>query len=335
MKNAAVKLKTFAFFILVFPFSFLIFNFADAQAQILPPPLSLTSLPSSPSPGENFTLTASTPTFDKNAAFFEWVVTGKARPELSGFGNNVITLTAGKVGETVGILVRASRSGGETSQASLTVWTSDLALSWHAESIVPKWYKGKILASPNATVAVVAIPRIILASQTLRPAELIYRWSIDNERNAEAGVGKQTFRFRASQFTGTTHQIDVVIEDIERKISKHGRMLVTTISPRVAIYPSSPLGGVELRTANFLATAKRGLLDFVAEPFFFPVAGRGGLTWRWNIDGISSGGTQSAPHLATVDTHQRQSGQVQISATVDDTNILTPSVTKTQTLFLQ
>lgn len=306
-----------------------------AQAQVLPPPLSLTSSPSSPSPGQNFTLTASTPTFDKDTAFFEWVVDGKARPELSGFGNNLITLSAGKVGETVRVSVRASRPGGETSQASLTVSTSDIALIWYAESLAPKWYRGKTLTSPNATVAVVAIPRIILGGQSLRPAELIYRWSIDNERDAETGVGKETFRFRASQFSGTTHQIDVVVEDIERRIAKHGRVLITTISPHLTIYPSSPLGGVEFRTANFFATAKRGLLDFVAEPFFFPVANRSGLTWRWNVEGISATGIETAPHLITVDTHQRQAGQVQISATVDDASIFTPSVTKTLNLFLQ
>lgn len=333
MKNETLKLKTFVFFLLVFTFSFLTFN--SAAAQVLPPPLSLTSLPSSPSPGEQFTVTASTPTFDKNTAFFEWTVDGKAQPELSGFGKNIITRRAGKIGGATSVSVRASRPGGETAATGLVVSTSDLAITWSAESTAPKWYRGKILASPNSMVAIVAIPRIVLAGEVLRPSELIYRWSIDNERDAESGVGNQTFRFRASQFIDTTHQIDVVIEDIERKIAKHGRVLITSVAPRVAIYPSSPLGGVEFRTANFFATAKRGLLDFIAEPFFFPVAGRSGLTWRWTVDGIAALGNETAPHLVTADAQRRGAGQVQISATADDNNILTPSVTKTFSLLLQ
>ena len=333
MKKGTVKLKIFTFFLLVFTFPFLTFN--SAAAQLLPPPLSLTSLPSSPSPGQQFTVTAGTPTFDKDTAFFEWTVDGKAQPELSGFGSNVITLTAGKAGDTARISARASRSEGETAQASLAATASDLALVWRAESFTPRWYKGKTLAAPNSTVAVTAIPQIILGRTTLRPADLIYRWSIDNERNALTGVGKQTFRFRASHFVRTTHQVDVVIEDVDRKILKHGRVLITTASPRLGLYPATPLGGIEFRAANFFATAKRGLFDFIAEPFFLPVSDRGALNWNWNIDGVSALGRDGSPHLITIDTSRRQAGRVQISATADDTNILTPSVSKSLTIFLQ
>lgn len=334
MKNQNEKLKNLPSLIVVFGFSFFVFNSAAAQA--LPTPLSLSALPASPAPGQEFIVTASTPTFDKDTAYFEWVVDGKARPESSGLGQNQMTLEAGRdIGSPIRFSVHVSRAGGETTDASLAVIPSELSLPWIAETSAPKWYRGKALPGAGATIAVGAVPQIVLNGTTLDPKSLIYRWSIDNTRNALVGAGKRVFRFRASDFPRTSHQIDVVVEDIDRRIRKERRVLIETAVPRVLLYPSTPLGGIEFRTANFQASTRRGLFDVRAEPFFFPDALTPSLTYAWTADGGDIAPSQGDQKLLTFDTNRRGPGSVPVGVTVRSTNPFLSSVSAPFTLFLQ
>src|SRR3989344_2962206 len=97
------------------------FGFAVSVHAQFNSPISLSSSPSSPAPRSTFTVTASTPTFDRETANFEWIVDGKTRPELSGLGMHQIQLTAGAVGGATRISVTISPSIGEGGTATLTV----------------------------------------------------------------------------------------------------------------------------------------------------------------------------------------------------------------------
>jgi hypothetical protein len=282
---------------------------ATARAQMIPPPVSLSSSPSSPAPRATFSVTAATPTFDKDFADFSWSVDGKPRPEFSGVGADTITLTAGAAGSPTRVSVSVSRPGGETADASLTIIPSELSLPWTAETSAPPWYRGKALPSPGAVVHVSAIPRIIIGGSALNPDTLIYRWRIDSDKESLTGAGKRVFTFTASALPGTTHQIDVSVEDIQGRIRKEGQVLITTdATPRVILYPSSPLGGTESRSAG-AAPARPGLFDVVAEPFFFPLSSVASLAYDWSIDGSVVPSAPQSPRIATIDA-ARRAGEV-------------------------
>ena len=231
--------------------------------------------------------------------------------------------------------VAVSRKGGETIDASLAVIPSELSLPWMAETSAPKWYRGKALPTTSATIAVAAVPQIVLNGSALDPESLIYRWSIDNTRNALVGAGKRVFRFRTSDFIGTSHQIDLVVEDIDRRIRKEGRVIIETSAPYVVLYPSSPLGGIDFRRAGLETSARRGLFDVRAEPFFFPAALTPSLAYAWTVDGSEAAAPQGDQTLVTIDTNLRNAGSVPIGITVRSTNPFLPSATAGFTLLLQ
>lgn len=323
-------LKTFLTALLLFLPIYFIF------AQFTPTPLALLSTPQSPSPGEIVTIEANTPTLDKNRLFFAWTVDGKNRADLSGLGKNLIKMTAGSVGSSIRIKVSVSGADREVKPASLVINVSDLSLVWFAETYVPRWYKGKALPTQSSIVQVVAVPKIIIGGTTFRPESLIYRWSLDDKENALSGIGEQVFRFKMSDFPQTTQQIEVVVEDNERIIRKKGRILLTATAPEVKIYPSSPLGGVEFRSGPFFTFTKlRGLLDFVAEPFFFSAPSRNNFSYRWQIANEEVQGTPNNPYLLTIDTTGQAANTIPISVTVGDSNDPIPSVLNTVSLILQ
>lgn len=306
----------------------LFFLSAAAQAQLVNEISSVTLAadPSSPSPGAKVTIAAATPTFDKNAAVFDWVIDGKPRPELSGQGQNIITLTAGALGSSIRINVAVSGPSG-SAKASLTIRVSDLALVWFAETYVPKWYRGKALPVPNSIVSVVALPNLIFGGERLRPEELVYRWSLNDEENIRSGAGEQVFRVKMSDLPESSQRIRVVVEDPEKRIHREGEVFLLPTKPRAVVYPATPLGGVETRsTFAFLgATLKSALLDFQVEPFFFPVSSRRDLSYRWSVAGTDVAGGAENPFILTLDLSGQPSGEIPISAKVDDSDFMIPS----------
>ncbi len=308
-----------------------------AHAQFLPEPLALVASPTSPSPGEAFVVEVSAPAMDKNASYFSWAVDRKSRSDLSGLGKSSISLVAGELGSDTRIDVGVLRAGGGIAgTATLTIRTADLTLYWYAETYTPRWYKGRALAVQNSVVNVVAIPNIIIRGRAARPENLIYRWSLDDEDNVLIGAGKDIFRIRTSDLPKSSHYIKVAVEDVNKIVRKEGIVNIVPVLPRTIIYSSSPLGGIESRHAPmFLATGKRGILDWVAESFFFPVSSRKNLSYRWTVGGGAVGGTPENPYFLTIDTGAKPATLLPITVSVNDKDDLIPSAYKLLTLLLQ
>ena len=305
-----------------------------ARAQAIPPPVSLTADPSSPSPRMQYTITASTPTFDKDLADFEWTVNGTKRPEFSGVGANEITLTAGAVGSVTKISVGVSRPTGDGGASTLTVIPGELSLPWIADTSVPLWYRGKALPTPGAVVHIIAVPRIIISRSALNPESLIYRWRIDSDKDSLTGAGKRVFSFTASTLPQTTHQIDMSVEDIDGRIHKEGRVLITTdAAPRVILYASSPLGGTEPRSAGS-ATARAGLFDVIAEPFFFPLSSIASLAYDWTVDGNPVPASVQNLRIATIDATGRANAAIAVGTTARALNLFQNSFSGLFNLFV-
>lgn len=309
---------------------------ALAHAQFIPDPISLSSAPLAPSPGEDFVVTASTPTFDKNVATFSWVVDGRARPDLSGQGQNIISLKADKIGSITKISVEVSTPQGLSGNATLLVRVSDLSLAWFAETYIPKWYKGKALSIPESVVDIVAIPEIIIGGRTLAPENLIYSWDLDDQEKALSGVGKQVFRIKTSLFPGNLHHVKVVVEDSLRQISQEKEIFILSNEPRVVIYQSSPLGGLEVRSAPPLAlVSKEDTRDFVAEPFYFSVATKKNLSFSWNVAGADFTGNDGQKFSLSLDISSLPFQLTPLLVTIPIPNSVLTSVSGTINIFSQ
>lgn len=300
--------------------------------------VELIASPASPSPGETVIIEALAPSFDKNTAYFEWLVNGVPQEKVSGQGENTLTLTAGDAGSSILVEVGVSRNGSPLISASIKVIVVDLALTWFAETYIPKWYKGRALPTPNSTVSVVALPFVIIDGKRIAGEDLIYRWSADDERNVVSGVGKHTLRIRTSKLTNASHNITVVVEDTEKRIRKEGFLVLPLTTPRIGFYHLSPLGGVEPRRALFSPLAVgRTIIDIIAEPFFFPVISRNDLSYRWNVSDVALSETPDNPYLLTLDTqNQNTNAAIPILVNVDHTpHDFVAAIFKSLTLIVQ
>lgn len=274
--------------------------FADkAQAQEFP--VSLSSKPQSPSPGEPFTITANTPLTEESRVFFRWRVNGASRPDLSGYGKKALSLVAGEVGTVQRVSVDALTINNEVGSAALDVIAADLALSWSAKSYVPAWYKGRALASRGSRVNVAAVPEIILGGARIEPERLLFSWKIDNGEEILSGVGEDRLEVQMSTMLSSVHRVSVLVEDLNKRIKKEVSLFIKTVEPRFIIYPSQPLGGIEPRTS--LASSpvfNRGTLDFEAEPFFFLASSKKDLRYSWTVGGTKVPGSPAIPYFVTI-----------------------------------
>ncbi|GEM_PF-4087253 len=310
--------------------------FAQVSFPSLEPPASITAVPSSPAPGEAVSLQAVTPVFDKDTTFYEWTINGKFRADLSGRGKYSAEATAGAVGSSITVSVRATASDKSVATMSSTIRVSALALVWSADTSLPPWYTGKALASPGSTVTVVAIPEIVIAGKTVDPKNLVYQWGLGDEKKYATGVGKQSIQIKTSQTPQASHWVRVTVEDIGRTVKKEGAIFITNRDPSVSVYRFSSVGGTEYRSAETLTQITKGeALTFVAETYYFPDK-KSDILYRWDIGGLKVSGSPENPHILTIQTEALPAASTLISLFVSSVkNASIAPITKTISLFIR
>lgn len=296
-----------------------------ASAQTIPDPLSLVAAPSSPSPGESFTVQASTPTFDRNASGFTWIVDGRTQTAASGLGQNAITLRAKSVGSPTRIEVRITKVDGGTLGSALTIYPSRVSLTWFAETSVPAWYRGKTLPAQGGIITLTAIPEVMLDGRRIPADRLIYRWSLDDEDDALVGPGRQLFRMKMSDLPSNSHFVRLVVETADKRIRKESSLTLTPATPRVVLYHPSPLGSIDPRSiATLIVNPGRDLVDILAEPFFFAGTTKNALRYSWSVGGVDVEDSVKNPSLLTIDPKGQPAGTIPISLSVEGGGVIPP-----------
>ncbi|GEM_PF-1257746 len=283
----------------------------------------LSSEPSSPSPEQKVTVQADTPTTDSDRDVFTWIIDGVTRPELSGAGKNTFTYTAGPVGSIKRVSVRVQPINDQAFSSSLNIYTTDIVLTWTADTFIPKWYKGKALPIVNSKIRMVALPTFIVDGAQIPASRLIYAWSVDGNRVSK-GVGKQVYDFEQPNQTWATPTILVTVEDSAGRIHKEVRTGMISQQPHAVIYQSLPLGGIEFRrgTAAFPSIAP-SIVDLEVEPFFFNVQSRYDLSYTWSVGRSPAANTPQNPFLLTIDAQQQQgNADIPVSIVVQNTSDL-------------
>lgn len=291
-------------------------------------PLTLVATPSSPSPGESVTVVAQTPSLDKERTDFVWTIDSVRRPDISGLGKNTFTFIAKEVGSATRVSMRIEPAGDLPMTSSLVVYSTDIAITWTANTYVPKWYKGKALPIPNSAMHIAAIPTFIIEGKTLLPDRLIYTWNKDGNRILK-GIGKRTLQFQMPEQSWDTPTILLVIEDDLRRIKKEVRVTLVGQTPKAVIYQTLPLGGVEFRrgTSAFPSVAP-SIVDLQVEPFFFNQTSKYDLSYKWSIQHIMASSSPQNPFILTLDMREQQPSDIPISVFIKDPDMFGPSATK-------
>ena len=305
-----------------------------AQTFEIPNPFSIVISPQVPDAGEEFLVEATTPTVDERALRFEWTINGVVRPDLSGIGKIKIRITAGTVGSTTRVGVRALKSSALFAEASRMIPVANLSLDWTADTYVPPWYRGKALPVPGSIATIIATPEVILDGHRIAPENLLYRWTLDDQEFTN-GVGERTLAIQTKPYTADSYRIEVVVEDISKRIRKEKKIFIITANPTGAIYYVSPLGGIEPRRAlSLFSPSRSSVFDFQFEPFFFRIKSRSELSYRWSLGPYAITGAPQNPYFVTINTERREPGALPVAISVDDSTIITPSVEKQFTLTI-
>lgn len=240
---------------------------------------SIVAAPEGPEPGQTVKLYIDPIGFDPYISRIEWKINGKI--VLSGIGEKEYSFNAGRLGETHRIEARATLPDGASNSKTKTITVMGLSFYWWADTQIPAWYKGKALPAPYANATVMALPRL---NATL-PQNTIYKWKVRDGfvNNKNSGYGKSTFTF-VPQFLGVPERIGVEIINAAATLKKDKSININTATPFVKIYPLKPLEGVDsARTVKELTTGAGSILDFMAEPFFFPRPSLASLSYQWRL----------------------------------------------------
>lgn len=313
-----------------------LFAYAQISFPSLAPPASIASTPSSPDPGEKVVLQAITPIFDTDTTFYEWTVNGQFRADLSGPGKYQAEVIAGAVGSAIPVSVRATAKDASVATMSSSIRVSSLSLAWSADTSRPPWYRGKTLATPGSIVTVVAIPKIIIGGKTVDPKNLVYQWSLGDDKKYASGVGKQSIQITTSAAPGGSHWVRVLVEDIGGTVKKEGSLFIVNREPSASIYRFSPLGGTEYRSAQATVQLPKGKeLTLIAEPYYFAEK-TNNILYTWDVGGLLISGSPENPNILTIQTESMPSVSTRISVLLSSAkNAVFAPITKTINLFIR
>ena len=200
--------------------------------------------------------------------------------------------------------------------ASQTIYTTDLVLTWTAKTYTPKWYKGKALSVPNSTVRIAAIPTFIVDGSIIPPNRLIYTWNVNGNRMLK-GTGKQVFELQTPEQSWDTPIVIVEIKDMEQRVRKEVPIGIVSQQTRAVIYQTLPLGGVEFRrgTPAFPSTAP-SIVDLQAEPFFFNTQSKYDLSYQWSVQSTIATSSPKNPFILTLDMQQQPPSDIPVSVII-------------------
>ena len=254
--------------------------------------------PETPGPFEQVALELSGYGIDIDRLHTSWYVNDKL--ELAGIGKKKFSFTTKGVGSssTVRVLVRSGTAGVITK--TLVFSPTEVDLLWEAiGSYTPAFYRGKALATPEATIAVIAIPNMTAAgASALGIKDVVYKW----KRNFsyadfydQSGYGSNYVFFKKDPGK-KTDTITVEASSLDNKLRALKNINLPSYDPKVIFYEHHPLEGIRYEHAvgtTFTMQNKEVLIS--AEPYFFSIKDKdgGSVSYEWLLDNKQVTDTES------------------------------------------
>jgi len=261
-----------------------------AFAQITPGErINVQASPEIPGPFEQVTLQLSGYGIDIDRLHTSWYVNDKL--ELAGIGKKKFSFTTKGVGSlsTVRVLVRSGTAGIITE--TLVFSPTEVDVLWEAiDSYTPPFYKGKALATPQATIAVTAIPNMSAPGKSaLGIKDVVYKW----KRNFsyadfydQSGYGSNVVFFKKDPLQ-KTDTITVEASSLDGTLKTRKDINLPSYDPKIILYEHRPLEGIryEYAVGDTFAMRNKEVL-IAAEPYFFSTKDKdsGSVSYEWLLD---------------------------------------------------
>lgn len=252
-----------------------------------------------PGPNENYEARLLSAVFDPRSANFTWFLNGRIVSE--GAGANSYNFNTGELGSTINLRAVAVIDGIRY-EASRALTVNDIDLLWRAETLVPKWYKGKALASPGSTVVITAFPNVASGARKLSNSNLIYRWSLDGQDQPEiSGLNRRSIILRASNELNLPQEITLKVSNADQTIGAQKTMEILLVNPEIVFYEEhaleGPISNLALERISMSTGEEK---EFRSSPYFFSQGET--FTREWRIDGekIEKNGSEELLRLRVI-----------------------------------
>lgn len=253
------------------------FVYAEMTADIKLYPLN-------PVPNSSVTLTLESYSFNVDTATISWKVNGITT--LEGFGQKVLKVPTGGIGETLQVSVRADLADGSYLEQAMSVTPASVVLLYEApKSYVPPLYEGRSLPSEGGLVRVTALPQISDNGIPVPPSSLSYTWYLNgNIMKSVSGTAKQSANIRLD-FLRSRNEIKVVIRSPFGNIATNKiEILPHPVMP--LLYTYDPVLGTNF-TKNIgkrFETTKDFTL--ILEPFYISRNDPGEPSYTWFLNNL-------------------------------------------------
>jgi len=263
-----------------------IFLFSQkVEAQINQYSIIISSIPTSPGPNEDATISISSITEDLDSDKITWTVDGKEI--ASDFGKKSISITTKGVGEASIIKAKVELGEEEITEKSITIYPAGIDIFWEgADAYAPPFYKGRVLAGVEAMIRVVAIPFLNKDGiDSMGSGGFTYKWSRNlNPSPNASGYGQSAFVFKSSLLE-VRESIGVSVFSSMSQASAEGLSIIIPGKPFILFYEKDSGLGIKYEQALSSLNIFGRTASILAEPFFFSANPLNrDLTYSWKIN---------------------------------------------------
>ncbi len=180
--------------------------------------------------------------------------------------------------------------------------TSDVDLTWSANSQAPASYKGKLLPTQNSTINISALPFVYWpGTKTLIANDnLIFNWYIDDKFSAgKSGVDKSNIAIIINDYAGGSKSVRLEIKSSDGAVSINKIIEIPIARPQVFIYLADSETGLQFGPALKNLIVSPISLNFVAQNYFFNAPPKD-LKWQWFINNEEVAGSGEKSWLASL-----------------------------------
>ena len=294
-----------------------------------PSSINVDIAPENPTPNENTTITLSSYAANLDSIKISWSVNGIA--SAAGIGLKSCAVNAPAAGVQTTVTAILSFPDGDV-EKDMVIKPSVMILLWQAEdSYVPPFYEGKAMPTSDSEVKVVAMPEIKTSSGMADPNNMTYTWQQDyNNEQGASGYSNNSYTY-TNDYLENSNNIDVTATTIDGNYSAEGNINIDTYNPKIDFYKKDAALGTLWEQALSDGHQVQGSEIIQAAPYFIspgdiriPT-----LTWTWSINGQTVTAPNSINNLFPIQAPAGVSGISQLSLTIDSTDKVFETATKT------
>lgn len=253
--------------------------------QVTADDISIQLTPKIPRANQEVSIKISSYLLNLDAIKINWTINGSLK--LSGIGEKEYQLKTGTLNKKINVNVVIESKNGDLVK-NLTIQPSEVDIVWETtSSYAPPFYKGKILATPEAKIKFVALPNIKDTNgRIIKNSNFTYQWSDDYELIPDKSGFNKQYYLKNNDYLTSVENISVEANSINEGFRSEKTLNLKTQSPKILFYKINNDGIYyenSLKTNDLLLSNDK----IISEPYFINTKNPSSysLDYEWLING--------------------------------------------------